>query len=143
MKKIIFKFWLINIPISIILYFIYRFSFMGPKSTEGNFIENLLDILKIVLNLAYSFIYLIGMILCSLTIFLNLINRIRNNYFYSLLTFLGIPLLCVIYFLIIILIGKFYESFNPMTTFVSFSIIYLLVLIISCEINTYRKPFQS
>ena len=132
MKKIIFKYWLLNVLTSLVLYFIYRFAFMGgDKSNDGNFLDNLLDIVEVVLNLAYSSVYLIGMILCSLPIFLNLRDSIRNNYFYSLLTFLGTPLVCVIYFLIIILIDNLYENFHPMTTFVSFSIIYLLVLTLS------------
>ena len=99
----------------------------GDKSTDGNFLNNVLDIVEVVLNLAYSAVYLIGMILCSLPIFLNLINSIRSNYFYSLLTFLGAPFVCVIYFLIIIFIDNLYGNVDPMTTFVSFSIIYLLV----------------
>ena len=103
----------------------------GDKSNYGNFLENVLDIIEVVLNLAYSAVYLIGMILFSLPIFLNLIDSIRNNYFYSLLAFLGAPLVVVIYFLIIILIDNLYENVDPMTTFVSFSIIYLLFSTVS------------
>lgn len=117
--------------VSIVLYFIYRFSFIQTKSTNGNIFENLLEILYLVLNLAYSFVYLIGMTLCSLPIFFNLIDGIRNNYYYSLLTFLGIPLIGIAYFLVVMIIGNFYEDLNPVATFVSFSTIYLLLLTIS------------
>ena len=132
MKKITFRFWLFNILIGFVLYLIYRLAFMGGASSKnGNFIDNVLDILEVVLNLAYASVYLMGMILCSLLIFLNLIESVRTNYVYSLLTFLGMPLTCVIYVLINISSENLYENFDPMTTFASFSIIYVLVLTLS------------
>lgn len=130
MKKIIVRFWLINISISILLYLIYRFLLMEKVPVHGDFIENVLDIMDVLLSLAYSFIYLIGMLLFSLPIFFNLINRIRNNYFYSFLTFLGLPIIAVTYFLVIILIVDLSNPFNPMTTLAFFLIIYVAVLTI-------------
>lgn len=127
MKRIIFKFWLINILISIALFFTYRIVIAETNQVDGNFIEWILQILDILLNLAYSFIYLITMAFCSFAIFLNLIDKIRNNFYLSLLTFLGIPLFCVIFIIINILTDRLLYN-NTVTIFrnlVIFSIIYL------------------
>lgn len=141
MKKIIVRFWLINISISILLYLIYRFLLMEKEPVHGDFIENVLDIMDVVLSLAYSFIYLIGMLLCSLPIFFNLLNRIRNNYFYSVLTFLGLPIIALTYFLVIILIVDLSNPFNPMNTFAFFLIMYVAFLTIS--FLNFRKKVKT
>lgn len=140
MIKIIVKFWLLNISISILLYLTYRLLLIEKKPVHGNFLENLLDIFSLLLSLVYSFVYLIGLLLCSLPIFLNFIDRIRNNYFNSLLTFLGLPIICLIYVLVVILNVNLLGTFDPMTTFVTFLAIYIFVLTIS--FLYFRKRLQ-
>ncbi|NHQ79882.1 hypothetical protein, partial [Elizabethkingia miricola] len=97
MKKIIFRFWLVNLLISILLFFLYKIVMMETKQTDATFLGNILYIIDILLNLGFSLIYLAVMVLGSLSFFLNLIEKIRNNSFLSFLAFSVIPLICVIY----------------------------------------------
>ena len=120
MRGIIFKFWLMNILISIVLFVTYRVVIAEKNYAEGDFLEWVLQILDIILNLAYSFIYLIAMAICSLPLFLNLIEKVRSNFYLSLLTFLGIPTFCVIIILIDI----------QLKNLILFSIIYLFFMAI-------------
>ncbi|WP_268847241.1 hypothetical protein [Flavobacterium aestivum] len=143
MKRIIFKFWLINILINIALFITYRIVISETNHADGNFLETLLQILDIVLNLAYSFIYLIAITFCSFALFLNLIDKIRNNLYLSLLTFLGIPLFCVIFIISKILTDGLPID-NNVTVFrnlLIFSIIYLLFT--TLEILLFRKKLKK
>ena len=145
MKRIIFKFWLKNILISIALFITYRIVIAEKDHADGNFLEWILQILDILLNLVYSLIYLIAMVFCSFAIFLNLIDKIRNNLYLSLLTFLGIPLFYVIFIIIAILTDNLLYK-NTVTVFrniLVFSIIYLFFttlefLIFRKRINKFR-----
>jgi len=127
MKKIIFRFWIINFLISIALFFIYRVVIAETKPTDGGFFESVLYILDILLNLGFSFIYLIAMVICSLAFFLNLIGNIRNNRLLSFLTFLGFPLICVVYLVINVSIDVFLYDVSVLTTLMIFSLIYLFL----------------
>ncbi|PDS22366.1 hypothetical protein B0A77_13620 [Flavobacterium branchiophilum] len=131
MKRIIFRFWLINIFISIALFVTYRIVIAETNHVDGNFLEWVLQILDIILNLAYSFIYLIAMAFCSFALFLNLIEKIRSNFYLSLLTFLGIPSFCVIVILIDI----------QLKNLILFSIIYLFLMTI--EFILFRKRINK
>jgi hypothetical protein len=126
MKKIIFRFWIINFLISIALFFIYRVVIAETKPTDGGFFESVLYILDILLNLGFSFIYLIAMVICSLAFFLNLIGNIRNNRLLSFLTFLGFPLICVVYLVINVSIDVFLYDVSVLTLMI-FSLIYLFL----------------
>ena len=95
MKKLIFKFWIVNFIMSIILFIIYRIVIIESKATDGNWFENFIAILDILLNIILSTVYLIGILICSLPLFLNLKKNIRNNYYLSLLTFLGLPFIFI------------------------------------------------
>jgi hypothetical protein len=125
MKKIIFRFWIINFLISIALFFIYRVVIAETKPTDGGFFETVLYILDILLNLGLSSIYLVVMVICSLAFFLNLIGNIRNNRFLSFLTFLGFPLSCVTYLVINVSIDFLLYNVSFLTTLMIFSLIYL------------------
>lgn len=103
MKKIICKYWLANISFGILLYLIYRIIISESESAGNSGFEKIMFIVEILLNLGYSLLYLAGILISSLTLFLNLFKRIRNNFYGSLLTFLGIPLICIIYLLFIYL----------------------------------------
>jgi len=127
MKRIIFRFWLINIFISIALFVAYRIVIAETDHADGNFLEGVSQILDVFLNVTYSFVYLIAIVFCSLALFLNQIARIRNNFFLSLLTFVGIPLFCVIFIVINLLMdGLLYnDTVTVFRNLVIFSIIYL------------------
>jgi len=143
MKRIIFKFWLINILISIALFITYRIVIAETNHADENFLKWVLQILDILLNLASSLIYLIAMAFCSFAIFLNLIDKIRNNFYMSLSTFLGIPLLCVIFIIITILTDNLLYN-NTITVFrnlLIFSIVYLFFTTI--EFLLFRKKINK
>ncbi|MCY0979085.1 hypothetical protein PGH12_08575 [Chryseobacterium wangxinyae] len=139
MKKLIFIVWGIHIIISIVLFCVYRFVIASKESTETNFFEAFLNILETLVDLGFSILYFFGMVAFSLPFFLNFIKQIRNNYFLSLLTFLGLPTAFLIYFMIDVSFD--YHSKNVLTTFVTFSIIYLLITI--TEFLVFRKKIQN
>lgn len=121
------------------LFIIYRIVITGTNQADGDFLETVLQILDTLLNIAYSFVYLIAIVFCSLTLFLNLIDKIRNNLYLSLLTFLGIPLICVIFIIINVLTDDLLQI-KTVTVFrnlLIFSIIYLLLK--TLEFLVFRK----
>lgn len=127
MKKLLLKIYGANFLLSIALYFVYRFFFI-KSGIADNWVDKVLDILDIFLNIQFSAIFLIVAIFGSLTFFLNLNGHIRNNYILSLLAFLGIPLICFIF-----LVVTFFPFLNydldeyPLTTVTAFTAIYLLL----------------
>lgn len=143
MKRIIFKFWLTNILISIALFVIYRIVIAETNHNDGNFFEMVLQILDISLNLVYSFVYLIGMVICSCALFLNLIDKIRNNIYLSLLTFVGIPLFCAIFITINMLSDSilYNKTVTLFRNLVIFSIIYLFFS--TFEFLLFRKRIKN
>lgn len=121
MNKMVFRFWIINVLISILLFIGYRVMISLTPTVEGNSFEKWMQILHVLLNIGFSLIYLIAMIISSFTILLNMIKTIRNNLYLSLLTFLAIPLFCVILTLIDI----------HLKMLLLFSIAYLIIMAIS------------
>lgn len=140
MKKIIRKFWTINLLLSIALFIIYRVVIAESKSPEGNVFESFLYILDIFLNLSFSAVYLAGMVICSLTFFLNLMTTIRNNYLLSFLSFSGLPLVWALFILINVAIDIYSYNKSIFTTLGIFSIIYLSITAI--EFIAFRKRIQ-
>ncbi|MFD1605825.1 hypothetical protein ACFSJW_04415 [Flavobacterium artemisiae] len=127
MKKLIFKFWIINFLISIVLFIIYRIVIIETKATDGDWFENFIAILDILLNIILSTVYLIGILICSLPLFLNLKKNIRNNYYMSLLTFLGLPFIFIITVIIILATDNQSFKIRPMQIFGAFSLIYIFL----------------
>lgn len=141
MKKIIFRFWLINFLISISLFFIYRIVISETKMIEGNSFEKFLQILDLIIDLGFSAVYFIAMIISSFAILLNLKEKIRNNFYWSLLAFLGIPSFCVIFILINLLIDICVHNVTVLTRLALFSIIYLFLTAI--EFLLFRKKINK
>ena len=141
MKRIIFKFWLINILISIALFVTYRIVIAETDHADENFLKWVLQILDILLNLAYSVLYLIAMAFCSFAIFLNLIDKIRNNLYLSFLTFLGIPLFCVAFIIIAILVDSLLYQITAFRNLLIFSTIYLFFA--TFEFLVFRKRMRK
>lgn len=139
-KKTIFTFWLLNIPMSVVLYVIYRMVIADTDYVEGNFLENVLQILDITLNLAYSFAFVLAILFCSLTIFLNTIDKIRNKFYLSLLTFIGIPSFCVVFLSIAILTDIRLYSFSSIGNLLNFSMIYLIFTML--EFLMFRRKID-
>ncbi|AQW96816.1 hypothetical protein CMU11_18200 [Elizabethkingia anophelis] len=141
MKKIILNFWLVNLLISILLFFLYKIVMMETKQTDATFLGNILYIIDILLNLGFSLIYLAVMVLGSLPFFLNLIEKIRNNSFLSFLAFSGIPLICVIYLMANVSIDLYQYKESLLIRLISFSIMYLLCTCV--EFLMFRKKIKS
>nr|WP_199161697.1 hypothetical protein [Elizabethkingia sp. ASV34] len=141
MKKIIFRFWLLNLLISILLFFLYKIVMMETKQTDATFLGNILYIIDILLNLGFSLIYLAVMVLGSLSFFLNLIEKIRNNSFLSFLAFSGIPLICVIYLGTNVLIEIYQYNYSFIIRPLVFLIVYLLCT--GIEFLIFRKKIKN
>lgn len=141
MKKIIFKFWLVNLLISILLFFLYKIVMMETKQTDATFLGNILYIIDILLNLGFSLIYLAVMVFGSLSFFLNLVEKIRNNSFLSFLAFSGIPLICVIYLGTNVLIEIYQYNYSFIIRPLVFLIVYLLCT--GVEFLIFRKKIKN
>lgn len=141
MKKIVFRFWIINFLISISLFFIYRIVISETKMIEGNFFEKFLQILDLIINIGFSTVYFIAMMISSFAILLNLTAKIRNNFYWSLLAFLGIPSFCVLFIVINLLIDIYLHNLTILTKLAIFSIIYLFLTTI--EFLLFRKRINK
>ncbi|OXA98075.1 hypothetical protein B0A75_15530 [Flavobacterium oncorhynchi] len=141
MKKLVFRFWIINFLISISLFFIYRIVISETKMVEGNSFEKFVQILDLIINLGFSAVYFIAMIISSFAIFLNLKEKIRNNFYWSLLAFLGIPLFCVIFILVNLLIDISVHNVTVLKRLALFSIIYLFLTTV--EFLLFRKRINK
>ncbi|MFB9077984.1 hypothetical protein ACFFLS_04860 [Flavobacterium procerum] len=141
MKKIVFRFWIINFLISIALFFIYRIVIATSEMVDGNFFEKLIQILDLVLNIGFTVIYLIVMLISSFALLLNLIEKIRNNFYLSLLTFLGIPSFGVIFIIINLLNDIVLDNSTILIKLAIFSLIYLFLTTI--EFLLFRKRIKK
>lgn len=137
MKKIVFRFWGINLLISIILFVIYRIDISQTESIDGSSFEKWMQILELILNIGFSLIYLVAMVICSFAVLLNLIEKIRTNTYLSLLTFLGLPSICVIIITTKLLIDIRSSDLAFWATPAIFSIIYLFLT--ALEFLLFRK----
>ena len=140
-KKLIFKFWIINFLVSIALFIAYRVVIAETNYADRNLIETILQILDILLNLVYSFVYLIVIVFCSFLLFLNLIEKIRNNIYLSLLTFVGIPLVVILFIITNLLIDKQPHTDTFSKNLVLFSISYLFLTAI--QFLLFRKRIKK
>ncbi len=137
MKKIILKFWIINLLLSIILFYAYAFIIKETESNDCTWVENFFTILLILLEFYFKLVFLSAMVVCSITYFLNLIDKIRINYFYSFLTFFGLPLICVVFLLVNLLIAIYSNNESILKPILLLSIVYLIIATI--EFLLFRK----
>lgn len=129
MRKLTFRFWLINVVIGLTLFIFYRIVISETETKEGTFFEELLFFLDLMLSLGYSLVYLIGILFSSFSIFLNLFEKIRSNFYLSMLSFLGIPIVALGYFSWIrMMISNSSGNYSPdfATTFLLFLVFYLI-----------------
>ncbi|QRQ59193.1 hypothetical protein [Sphingobacterium multivorum] len=143
MGKIIFRFWLVNVLISVALFVLYRLVIAETDTAATGFLETIIVILDIIVNLGFSTIYLFAVILCSLLFFLNHIEKIRRNKALSFLTFSGIPAVCLILLIIYILVGfyRYHMVLDPLKMLLLFSVIYLASTIL--EFILFRKIIEK
>ncbi|UEG51917.1 hypothetical protein LLH06_13195 [Mucilaginibacter daejeonensis] len=91
--QIVVRYWLIDLLISVSLYIAFRLTIINIAAAGNSFSATIFSILDILLNLVFSLMYLVTMVACSLTIFLNRIKKIRDNGSLSWLSFSGLPFL--------------------------------------------------
>lgn len=137
MKKIVFNFWLINILVGIALFVIFRIVISETDHSDGGFLKTVLQILDILLNLAYSFAYLLAVAVCSFAIFLNLIDKIRNNIYLSLATFIAIPVIYLAFTITIILKDNLLHTVTIFRNLLIFATLYTLISTV--EFIRFRK----
>ncbi|ELM3643796.1 hypothetical protein ACLHWR_08925 [Flavobacterium psychrophilum] len=138
MKKIIFKSWIINLVISISLFIIYRLIIAETNYLESmSMFEKFLFFIDVLLNIWVSILSLIAMFFCSLFFFLNLVVNIRNNYYLSSLSFLGIPTIWIVYLIVI----NIYTGFGFYRTILVLSMIYLFLTAV--QFLKFRKKIKS
>ena len=145
MRRILFKFWVVNLLLSIALFILYRIVIAGLQPVDATILGRFLNIMDILLNLGFSIIYLVVMVSSSLSIFLNQIEKIKNSYFMSFLTFSGVPLGCVVFLAVNVSMDIYRYDFTPapVKTLLCFSIFYLVCSVI--EFLMFRKkvkPFE-
>lgn len=142
MRKLVFRFWLVNLLLSIVLFMLYRIFIGGLQPAGTSFLEKFLNILDILLNLGFSMIYLVVMVSCSFFVFLNQIERIKKSSFLSFLTFSGIPLLCAVFLAVNVSMDIYQYNVTPapLKTLLCFSIIYLICSAI--EFLMFRKKVK-
>lgn len=141
MKKIIFKFWIANILVGIVLFFSYRIYINETTSDGPNLFEKFVAILEILLNVWFSIAYILLMFVCSLPFFLNLIDGIRNNFYLSLLTFIGIPFIFVSCLMVRVMLDYYAYDDSVLTAFSLFSVAYLFFTTVQFLI--FRKKIQN
>lgn len=126
-KKKIFRFWIVNILMCIALFISYRVVIYKSEALNTSWIEKFLHVLDVLLNLGFSLIYLIIMVVGSLAIFFNQIEKTRNNRYLSLITFIAVPLFAVIILTIKLGIDFYTDGQSIFTTLVVFALLYLLL----------------
>ncbi len=125
-KKRIFRYWFVNILMSLALFIAYRIVIAESEPAGSTWMEKFLFMLDVILNLGFSLFYLLVMIVASLAIFFNQIAKIRNNGYLSSLTFLAVPLVGVLILAVKVSIDVYTHSPNILSTVLTFSILYLL-----------------
>lgn len=143
MRKIVFRFWVVNLLLSIVLFILYRIVIADLQPADNSFLERFFNMMDILINLGFSMIYLVVMVISSFSVFLNQIEKVKNSYFLSFLTFSGIPFFCVVFFAVNILmdIYQYNATTAPLKTPLCFCIIYLACSIL--EFLMFRKVKKS
>jgi len=118
---------MVNILMCLALFISYRVVIAESKPVDASWMEKFLHVLDVLLNLGFSIIYLLAMLVASLAIFFNQIEKIRNHRHLSLLTFIAFPLLAVIVLAIKLGIDVYTDGQGIFTTLVIFALLYLLL----------------
>lgn len=143
MGKIIVKFWLFNVLISIVLFILYRLVIAEKNTVDTGFLNTIIVIMDIIVNLIFSAVYLFSIALCSLLFFLNHIEKVRNSKTLCFLVFSGIPAVCLVILIVYILVGVCYYNMaiEPLKTLLLFTFIYLSCTIL--EFIAFRKAIKK
>ncbi len=141
MTKTVLKYWAINFFTSIVLFVIYQYIISNIETVNDNWIDFILNILDIFLNFHFAIIGFFVMIINSFCILLNLNVVVRQKFWLSFLSFLGIPILYsgYLFYIFLSVMQEDFESF--FTKIVCVSIAYLLITII--EFIFFQKTLKN
>jgi len=131
--------WLFNVLTAFVFFVIYRVIISQTDTTDSNWFETILWILKILVDLGFSLVFLGGMLISSLAIFLNLIPKVRSSFVLSALSFLGIPVIGLLYFMMDLVIDNVVNKF--FATFILLSTTYILITL--AEFIIFRKQIKT
>jgi len=95
--KKLFGIWIVNAVLCVAGMLIYRYFIVKAIPNEQNLFFALLTAGLALLKVYWAQLFFLLMVFCALTIFLNLMLRVVNSFFLSLLTFLLIPFSLVVY----------------------------------------------
>ena len=139
MKKSIFKIWGINLLLNIILFVIYKLTGLSNNySKDMSFFETVEFVFKVFADLYLSALLFLILFFCSLLLLLNLIPKIRNNFYLSFLSFLGIPIILLVYIIFGIIKTSGLEFF---ATILILTITYILITL--TEFLWLRKKIKT
>lgn len=141
MKRIILKCWTIELLTGFVLYAAYRITIMETTAADDGLLATIADLLDIVLNLAFSLLYLAAILLCSFTVFLNFVRKIRESYLLSWLSFSGAPILLIVFLIISLLISSHHFTGSIMSNLLIFSLLYICITTIL--FTQFRKKVQA
>jgi len=136
MRKLLLKYWIVNILFSLTLFVIHRILLSQKEYADDTWLEFLINITDILINLGFSLIFLVLLPVCSLTFFLNLFGSIRSNFYLSLLTFTGVPAAVSVY-LLAACIDVFSSESSVFMTMLILSLVYLVFNYI--QFQMFRK----
>ncbi|WP_412469271.1 hypothetical protein [Pedobacter sp. KLB.chiD] len=124
MRKIILKYWMIDLLLGLVLYVAYVMTIMNSSANGNGFEVTIRYIADLVLNIGFSLLYLMAAVICSFTIFLNFIREIRSSSFFSWLSFSGAPILLILMFIVSLWVDGYHYSGNVMAKLWIFVILY-------------------
>ncbi|WP_293916084.1 MULTISPECIES: hypothetical protein [unclassified Sphingobacterium] len=143
MKKIIFRFSLINILLGIVLFLLYRVVIDRLNPSDTTTLGKIYTVMDIFMQIILSSVYLVAIAVSSLLFFLNQVDRIRNNSYLSFLTFSGVPLFFVLFVGVNIALDIHQYDIIPSSIkmLLGFSLLYLLCTII--EFLIFRSKIKK
>ncbi|SUJ27168.1 Uncharacterised protein [Sphingobacterium spiritivorum] len=143
MRKIIFRFSLINILLGIVLFLLYRVIIDRLNLPDTTTLEKFYTVMDVFMQVVLSSLYLVAIAVSSLLFFLNQIDRIRNNYYLSFLTFSGIPLFFVLFVGVNVALDIDQYDIIPSSIkmLLGFSILYLFCTVI--EFLIFRSKIKK
>lgn len=124
MNKIILKYWITDLLIGFVLYLAYVMTIMNSSATGNGLEATILYIADIAINIGFSLLYLAAAIICSFTVLLNFILKVRSSPFFSWLSFSAAPVLLLAMFIISLSLDGYHDSNNVMTKLLIFAILY-------------------
>ncbi|MEO5909348.1 MAG: hypothetical protein ABIP95_00600 [Pelobium sp.] len=104
-NKYLSKVWSVNVLLCIVSLFLYQYYTPNETIDNENLFMKFFDLGVEIIKIWWVQIFFTAMLLLSLTIFLNRMERIRNNVFFSFLSFLMVPSAVIIYILLIVVLS--------------------------------------